>query len=349
MKIDSKNISVVVQGPIDWSLYQKSLKGTTLTLTQNIRKLLPNAEIVISTWEKQQIDGLLMDKVVFSKDPGAQGVASGFTPNNVNRQIVSTVQGLKAATRPFCLKIRSDMIIEGVDFIKIFCGKPDFPNNKRKLFRHSIVTNNFSSRNTETISEKLHNHFLLFHPSDHAQFGYTEDIMKFWDIPFQADNDAYYFLERAFPNRWRMAELSRLAPEQHICVNAICKSGEKIDFKHYADYTPELRKLSDHYLDTYFISIPDKYFPLDFPKYHTQHHMSFEWMRRNDGKPVKKILPPPAQISLHARLTFPFRRPDVFKQRLKEGQYWQLTSIKGFFLSVLNEVARSRINAFFRR
>lgn len=43
----------------------------------------------------------------------------------------------------------------------------------------------------------------------------------------------------------------------------------------------KLVELSDYYLRTHFHFIPDRSFPVRFPKYHTDHHFGFEWMRLN--------------------------------------------------------------------
>ena len=60
--IDTNDISVVVQGAIDQINTPKCLRS--------IRKRLPGAEIILSTWEGSPIDGLDYDKLVLNKDPG---------------------------------------------------------------------------------------------------------------------------------------------------------------------------------------------------------------------------------------------------------------------------------------
>lgn len=63
LDIKPKDISVVVQGAIN--------KEITPRCLQSIRTLLPNAEIILSTWEGSDVDGLDYDKLVLNKDPGA--------------------------------------------------------------------------------------------------------------------------------------------------------------------------------------------------------------------------------------------------------------------------------------
>ena len=47
--INSKDISVVVQGAID--------KENTPKCLESIRKYLPDAEIILSTWEGSEVEG----------------------------------------------------------------------------------------------------------------------------------------------------------------------------------------------------------------------------------------------------------------------------------------------------
>ena len=59
--IDLKDISVVVQGAIT---------NYTKLCLESIRKYLPGAEIILSTWDDSNIDRLDYDVVIFNKDPG---------------------------------------------------------------------------------------------------------------------------------------------------------------------------------------------------------------------------------------------------------------------------------------
>ncbi|MCY1740367.1 WavE lipopolysaccharide synthesis family protein [Ensifer sp. SL37] len=284
LEIPHSAISVVIQGPIDWSMDDVSLDGVTLTLTRKLRELLPEAEIVLSTWTDERTHGLLFDKLVLNTPPAAQGDWPGFTPTNVNRQIISTTAGLKAADREFALKIRTDMVLQGLRFLEVFNlhrTSSRLFEDERALFKLPIVANNFSSRCTRSILSRLPDHPLPFHPSDHLQFGLRTDLLRLWDVPLQSDDEAFYFIDRSHPNRWRLGELSRLAPEQYIFTECLRKQFD-VQLAHYADNRDEIIELSDYYMSSHFVFIPDLHFPVKFPKYHTPHHFSFEWMRRSN-------------------------------------------------------------------
>ena len=89
--IDSKDISVIVQGSIN--------KKETVKCLKSIKKILPKAEIILSTWEESDVTNLdnLYNILLLNKDPGASYYYKTETEikyNNLNRQIVSKQQEL---------------------------------------------------------------------------------------------------------------------------------------------------------------------------------------------------------------------------------------------------------------
>lgn len=190
MQIDSKDISIVVQGPIVGNLNEAEDKQGTQACIDNLRIYLPKAEIIISTWEGSEVSHLnRYDQVVFSKDPGAityNDYELKNVYNNNNRQIVSTSAGFNIASRKYAIKFRPDFRLENIDFLQYF-GK--FDKRKRyPFFKDRIVTCNLASRDyTKTP--------LLFAISDLFQFGNTEDLKNLWNIPLQPEPAT----TRAFP------------------------------------------------------------------------------------------------------------------------------------------------------
>jgi hypothetical protein len=287
MRIDAEEVTVVIQGPIDWSIDPAYARPTTLMLTRNVRRLMPSAKIVLSTWRNQNVEGLSFDKLVFSEDPGPQGVWPSFTPNNVNRQIVSTTAGLDEVSTKYVLKIRTDIILQSTAFMQEFACLYPIANDERAIFKRPVVANNLTSRNSRAVLERIGDNPLPLHPSDHVHFGLLEDLRCLWDVPLQKEEDAFYFMDRVQPNRWRSQELSRLAPEQHILSHAINKYRPLI-LKDYGDKSSELLDESDYYMGTHFHFIRDDQFSISFRKYHTDHHSQFEWMRHNHGSTQHK-------------------------------------------------------------
>lgn len=280
MSIEFQEVTVVIQGPIDWSISSIYSRPTTLMLTRQIRRLMPGAHIVLSTWADQSVEGLSYDRVVFSEDPGPQGVWPSFTPNNVNRQIVSTNEGLNVVRTKYVLKIRSDIILLSTEFMNVYAGLPRLADDDRAIFKFPILSNNLTSRKSRAVLERMPDNPLPLHPSDHVHFGHREDLRCLWGVPLQTDEDAFYFMDRVQPNRWRGHELSRLAPEQHIFSEAISKY-RKICIEDFADSSEKLLNDSDYYMTSHFYFMKDERFSISFAKYHTNHHAQFEWMRHD--------------------------------------------------------------------
>lgn len=226
-KISSSDISVIVQGAIIKNETEKTLKS--------IRKKLPNAEIILSTWQGSDILDLDYDILVLNEDPGANSllpVAENI--DNVNRQIISTKNGLKRATRKYALKLRTDCKISGLGFINCF-NKIKTNNLKREkaynYFKERVIIDSIFTRDPRGIaSEKLN---LCFHPSDIWQFGLTEDLMNLFNIPLQTK----------FISQINNVSYQYRVPEQYILTAFLEKQGLKIPLDymyHNEEYTCSL-------------------------------------------------------------------------------------------------------------
>lgn len=271
------DLSIIIQGPIEHGISVVTQLPITLSLCLSIKRLLPRAEVILSTWADEDVKGIPFDVLVQSHDPGPQGLLDGFVTNNVNRQIITTRAGLQTAGRKFAMKIRSDIELLGTEFLEKLPLIPRISGDEA-IFSHKIIANNLSSRNARAVEKRMPGHWLLFHPSDHLHAGYTSDLSFLWDISLQSEQDATYYLNTFRPNKYRDNELSRLTPEQFVFISAMNKV-RYVEFPHYASQNEELLKLSEKYLNTNFCHMPDRILPIRFQKYHTQHHFSYDWMR----------------------------------------------------------------------
>jgi hypothetical protein len=253
--VHSSDISVVIQGP---SCDEKGVPFASLIRTiSSIRDRLPEAEIILSTWQGGHLaDHWKPHAVVLSEDPGGMRYRSDHPfENNVNRQIRSTLAGLRRVTRPYSLKLRSDLILTGTGFLD---GFERFPGrlSVRKLFQRRVAT-----CSTFTV-EPRHGNLALFHPSDWAHFGLTQDLIFLWDVAEAEEESMMRWFERHRPDwqalisrfgiqsKWRHAATSalrthrqlfesgfacRYAPEQYLWISALRKAGyngflDAIDF-----------------------------------------------------------------------------------------------------------------------
>lgn len=234
--IKSQDISVVIQGALDHNYIYKTLKS--------IRKKLPKAEIILSTWEGTDVSELDYDVLVLNKDPGAEIFTPDGKRQNQNRQIISTQNGIKKATRKYVLKIRSDMKIKGTRFLTYF-GKYIKRNPECKILKERILINSLYTRNSLMQKSKKELQPYLFHPSDWMMFGLKEDILNIWDIPLAPEPEtSQYFVDH--PNLPHAGGcLTRWHAEQYIWLSFLKKNKVKLDYDNYWVYNEKFRRLSE--------------------------------------------------------------------------------------------------------
>jgi len=217
----SSEISVVVQGAVDPQYAPQCL--------QSIRKILPQAEIVLSTWENTNVSDLSYDKLVINKDPGGYPM-SPWETNNSKRQIVSTVNGIKESSRRYVLKLRSDLELTGTGFLKYF---KQFPIYKKEwhFITERIVIPSMITRDPRIWESPMC-------PSDWCSFGLREDMLMLWDIPLPDEVEQNWFLHHAKPDsvRYYYEPLqARYNPEQSIWTSFVRKFKSKLHSDHMFD------------------------------------------------------------------------------------------------------------------
>jgi hypothetical protein len=172
--IDSREISVVVQGPIARGAGREAVTSEVMA---SIRQHLPQAQLILSTWRGENVSGLAPDELVFTDDPGAVVANPDFPTrsNNVNRQLVSTSNGLKRASRKYALKLRSDTPLAHAGFLGI--DRTAARRHPRwRLLREPILLPKDLSLHPAVVPS-------LYHAHDCVQFGLTEDLRDLWDSP----------------------------------------------------------------------------------------------------------------------------------------------------------------------
>jgi hypothetical protein len=224
--IPSKDISIIIQGPLYKIPKYSNHTGITASLPM-IKKYFPDAEIVISTWENEDIVGLEVDQIIQSKDP--QGfLDSRNNPRNFNRQIVSTRNGILHASRPYVLKTRADILFTSAEIAQVAQKKSN------SLLNAPITMTNMIFRNYFKIP-------FLFHPSDVVHFGLKEDVLDLWDIPLEEyDEIAINRRENIFD---RYISSFKYTPEQSLCIRWLKKHGINIALKIASQINKELLKI----------------------------------------------------------------------------------------------------------
>lgn len=175
--ISSQEISVVVQGAI---LREGDM---TKRCCESVRRFLPGAEIILSTWEGQNVDGISCDICIMNQDPGAVSLLfknyGEIKKSNINRQIVSSYKGVEFASRKYVMKLRSDTVLLGSTIINIINEK--FCESEQRIMC-------FEPINPIYINDGVYG------VCDFWFFGLKDSMRKLWNIPLQIphENDGEY-------------------------------------------------------------------------------------------------------------------------------------------------------------
>jgi NAD-dependent dihydropyrimidine dehydrogenase PreA subunit len=214
--IDPKEISVVIQGSVNYKYINHA--------TASVREYLPDAEIILSTWEGTDVSAVDCDLAVLSEDPGGAVYSIDGDIQNHNRQIRSSKNGLFRATRRYALKLRSDLVLTGAEWLNFFDRFPGRATDYR-LTQNRILISNKWTRSCDKSDP------CLFHPSDWIHFGTREDVLNYWDIPLSEEPEHSLYLRR-HPERHESpinndfrTYWTRWCAEQYIYVSFLRKNG----------------------------------------------------------------------------------------------------------------------------
>lgn len=283
-KIDSTEISVVIQGP----LYRDHNGGDlAVACITSIRKFLPKAEIIISTWHHQNTNDLDVEKIIFSDEPQGFADTNGLT-NNILKQMVSTKNGILAATRKYVLKFRADHTLLNNNIAVI----RENPDNVEKLFQQPITLTNFFIRNPAQVP-------MLFHLSDLVQFGLREDMLDLWSIPLPSRKDVYFDRTPKFRMLGHFVghTAQSQVPEQTLMLSWLKKRGIDIHLPHTCYTSYRLFRLWEQLLTDNFHMMNWNNAGILFPK---RFHRIF--YRKNANYSEKDLMQ--AKLALNSRFYF---------------------------------------------
>lgn len=170
---DTSETAIVIQGPIELR------SDFTLETIRHYRQAFPRSPLIVSTWESEPVDVLQ----VF-EDIDVQIIVNSDIPNpgpsNVNRQITTTMAGIKAADAigaRWVWKTRTDQrayspfaIPLFQEAIRAFPPSQDCPTVGARL----LVPSHNTFRNR------------LYGASDQMQFGCVTDLERYWSGEIQA-------------------------------------------------------------------------------------------------------------------------------------------------------------------
>jgi hypothetical protein len=271
-------ITIVFQGPIVF------VNGTNVTkkAIKTAMKIFPNSEIILSTWENESIADLydLSIKIILNKDPGS-GLRK-FNPktyHNVNRIIVSSINGINEATNDIVIKCRTDIIFKNNNSLNIFYKYPQYDKNFAFLSKKVLVSN-------QTTINTNYGPPLLYHICDWFYLGIKEDLIKIFDINLMpSEYENYYNYFEKPENKIDVNNLSRYMAEDYITSTFLNKY-TKINHDYYCEYTDFEHLKFEKILANNFIVVDNvrlgiyanKYYNLS-KKYLWKSYTFFEWVQ----------------------------------------------------------------------
>ncbi len=229
-KVPCEDVTVVMQGAIDptW---------TPIGL-ESLRKYMKGSRVILSTWEGEDVAGLDYDEVIFNKDPGV--LERDISIRNMNRQVVSSLGGIQKVKTKYVLKIRSDTILVGDDFLRFFDRYP-VRDSDFVFFQSKIVVSDFMQRYQEEC-------WLPYFVRDFWYFGLTKELKHFFDsIPIFDDDSLREKLSKDYNNK------RDFSPEQVMTIAAF--STKFKDVKYEDIYNQKAFRIADIYIANNFIPI----------------------------------------------------------------------------------------------
>lgn len=247
--IQPNEVSVVIQGPVVGIRSSDGrVSSATCEVLGSVREFLPGAEVILSTWRGQDLEGLVYDKLVISEDPGASGDRAVSSSANIFRQIRSSHAGLSHATRRYALKLRSDTALTSPAFLDCWDSLRS-KAMKPVIFEERILVSAIFTPNP------------LYCPSpywvsDFFAFGRCGDVQKLWNIPFAAiqrllEEDEEKKACTDDPALSRMA----LNAEQRLILGLLGNQGIHERARTITTVNPMLLMRSEKFIASHFIPV----------------------------------------------------------------------------------------------
>lgn len=269
--MDTSQITVVFQGMVN-AYPSNSDELTFAEVLRRTREVLPNAKYILSTWNNIEIPkNIELDFIVTSDDPGGlPGIKFDDKVNNVNRQIVSTLNGIRAVKTKYTIKMRTDAYLEHAGFIDLYKRF----NTESTLSNDRIVVNPFF-----TLDPTIYEH-IPYHISDWFQFAKTDTLLSYWNVPLMDKATATYYDTNSFAKNSGYFDKKfrvRYAVEQYISLHYAKKMFYPIP-QYHNDINDSILEGFRDFLARYFIVIDPWAIGLAFPKYYWAYDSYFQWM-----------------------------------------------------------------------
>lgn len=193
-----QNLTFIFQGPC--------YEGITEECISNVKKNFPGSRLIFSTWTGQQVPFDLVDRIIFTPDPGGEINSIWNTCDSTLRQLFSTYSGLLDVSTDYCCKIRSDTFLESNRLAELIHYLHS--NNLNK-----IVMLNYLSVNPGRFP-------LTFHFCDWLVAGRSTELRKIYHHASQATEGINHF-SGVTVDRCQYGWYCKHRSEQYIVLNWI--------------------------------------------------------------------------------------------------------------------------------
>ena len=285
-----KKISIVISGP--------SCKEFDLSYCCKLyRDSFNQCEIILSTNDKTLFerykDQNIFNKIILSS-PFGEMPSLKFpdtkipeTNNNINRMIDSSFRGIQLADNELVLKLRTDQVLINTKIIELWDKLAETPCKKNQNGKRIITSSIFSIN--PRYSERM-----PYHISDMLQFGYKEDLLRYYSAPEYPFSYAIWYENHPhekYSNKNEKMFRSRYAVEQWLALHYIFGSEDQFPIKYHNDFSEKIiRDFEDTFVDYFVIAHPDDIglraskFSSAASYYNTQCYSTFENMRLLENK-----------------------------------------------------------------
>lgn len=263
--MDSR-FSIVMQGGILDKV--GSIDTNVIDNIEIIRREFPLSEFILSTWNTgdsvKQIISELAEKfsfiVIYNEDPGGMISSDKVVTSNINRMIISTKNGIKAAKREFIIKIRTDSYLYNKNIVyamlHIIGSRIENKRDDRfKIFDNYIINCSLFARDAKGYLP------YLFHPGDICLAGTNKDMLSLFDLKL-ADKSIFRNISRVC-----FLSFMKYVPEQFIWISCIENKIGKIVYAGNEFYDKPSIELSERYYVNNFIVFSPEQLGFKWPKY----------------------------------------------------------------------------------
>ncbi|MFQ1933229.1 WavE lipopolysaccharide synthesis family protein [Aeromonas veronii] len=233
--IKNSELSFVVQGSVgDPKIVNKCLNS--------IRLHFPGSIIILSTWVSSNLDEIFeYDELVLSDDPGFFWLNKEKNiSNNLNRQIVSTRNGLDVVQTKYSVKVRADSFFFNDTLLSVYSSYVDHDDR--------ILTITSTSRNPRR------RYKMAYHICDFVYMSQTVNLRGMFSCALMSESDAYWFDDHEIPSHAPSSSiLHRLSAEQYLWISFLRFKNQKVLINSAYEFDTNILKHSEKMISDYAI------------------------------------------------------------------------------------------------